>query len=154
MANVTPFNELTPAQQAARLDKYAQDRKQYNLLQGLFTVVAMKDHGVRDTKRGKVRSFGYRVVPAGAKNNDEGIVDGTYFWMNEMINMKGNSDVAIKIREGWMDALASKKVKSIRVSFDYKLNKVNGKVYRDVNSAYARPRTKKASAPVKAGQPF
>ena len=47
MANVTPFNELTPAQQAARLDKYAQDRKQYNLLQGLFTVVAMKDHGDR-----------------------------------------------------------------------------------------------------------
>lgn len=143
MSTIKPFSQLTAAGQKKRLAKYAAQRAQYGNLNGLFRVVKIKDHGERDTKNGKVHAYGYRVVPAGEKNNEEGIKNGTFLWMNEMVNLKGKSQIAIDVRNGWIEKL-NNGAKSILVSIDYKPSE-DGK-YRDVRSIYERTAHKKATA--------
>lgn len=124
------FSDLTPAGQKARLTKYAKERAKYGLIHGLFRVTRIKDHGVIDTKFGKARSLSYLVTAAGDENNEEGLKNGNFVWMNELVNLRGNAKVALSYRDQWIDTLNGD-AKSILVSVDYKLNKDKG--YRDVN---------------------
>lgn len=142
MSSIKPFSQLTAAGQKKRLAKYAKQRAQYGNLNGLFRVVKIKDHGERDTQNGKVHSYGYRVVPAGEKNNDEGLKNGQFMWMNEMVNEKGKFQVAIDVRNSWIEKLDNG-AKSILVSIDYKPSK-DGK-YRDIRSIYERTSHKKTA---------
>lgn len=146
MSTMKPFAQLTAAGQKARLAKYAKERAQYGNLNGLFRVVKIKDHGERDTKNGKVHAYGYRVVPAGEKNNEEGLKNGQFMWMNEMVNLKGKSQIAIDVRNGWIDKLDNG-AKSILVSIDYKPS-ADGK-YRDIRSIYERTSHKQGTKAAK-----
>ena len=151
MANVKSFSELTAAGKKARLEKYAKQRAQYGLSHGLFRVTGVSDHGekmVNDRKGNgthKVHSFGYRIVTAGQKNNEEGLADGTFFWMNEMINVTPKSQKVIDARFDIANKLANG-AKSVLVSIDYKKTVKNGTTYRDINSMYERQTKKHAQA--------
>ena len=137
------FNELTPAGQKARLAKYAEQRAQYGLLNGLFRITTVSDHGEamvtnpKDGTKHKVRRFGYRVVTAGAKHNEEGLADGTWMWFNEMINVTDKSQQVIDARLAIADKLANG-AKSVLVSIDYKKKVRGNNTYRDVNSLFER----------------
>lgn len=128
-----PFAQLNDKEKAARLAEYKAQRAQYNLIEGLFNVTAIADHGEIQTKNGTCHKFGYRVVAAG-NNNEEGLKPGNFFWMNELVNVRGNATKIVALRQSWKKRLSDKSVKSITMAINYKKNGA----YRDVHDMHER----------------
>lgn len=129
------FNQLDASHQKARLTRFANQRKQYDLLNGLFRITKAYFNGERQytDKNGVAHtalSFGYVVVTAGKKNNEEGL-DGFYSMSELVVKDQKNADVAIEHRRDIFRALKTQK--SVLVSLDYRLHEYNGKTYREIN---------------------
>lgn len=121
-----------------RIAAYADIRKHYNQVRGLFRFIHAIDRGEAQTSRGLVHKFSYLATPAGAKNNDEGLTNDQFIWMNEMINVKGGSVAVIENRQEIVKQLAQPNVKSLRYSVTYKINHRGKQTYRDIHDVFDR----------------
>ena len=141
------YSELTTKGQKARLTRFANQRKKYNEVNGLFNLSVVVDDGestVTD-KQGvqyRVHKFFYVGAPAGAKNCEEQGIEG-FVPFNEtifMTNKDGQETTgqkAVDKRIALLGKLTQKRAngkKTVRASIDYKITNLNGKVYRDVDN--------------------
>lgn len=127
-----------------RIQAYADIRKHFGQVRGLFRIIHAKDYGEIQTSRGVAHKFAYLCTPAGKKNNDEGLDNDQFVWMNELIAPKGGSVQIIKERQELVQQFADGKIRSSRVNIVYKVNKRGNAIYRDVHDV--RDRNKKPAA--------